>query len=62
MTRVESGDRVRATLTGREYRIGNVGAEFVTAFAPREGDCRCFAVPVDELRRDVREGRIEVLR
>jgi hypothetical protein len=60
---VERGDRIRATLTDRVYRVGRIDESEGTAavFAPPEGDCRRFVVPLDELWADVERGRIEVV-
>ena len=55
------GERLRATLTDREYRVGSTDDEQTTVFAPPEGDCRCFAVPTSELVEDIDAGRIEVI-
>jgi hypothetical protein len=61
MTRVAGGTRLRATLTGRTYRVGRTDAERTTVFAPPEGNCRCFSVPTSELVEDIDAGRIEVV-
>ena len=61
MSAVERGTRLRATVTGRTYRVGRIDDEQATVFAPTEGDCRCFAVPTSELAEDIDAGRIEVL-
>ena len=61
MSAVERGERLRATLTDREYCVGQTDDEGTTVFAPPEGDCRCFAVPTSELVEDIDAGRIEVI-
>ena len=61
MSAVERGARLRATVTGRTYRVGRIDDERATVFAPTEGDCRCFAVPTSELVEDIDAGRIEVI-
>ena len=61
MTRVAGGTRLRATLTDREYRVGQTDTERTTVFAPPEGNCRCFSVPTSELAEDIDAGRIEVI-
>ena len=55
------GERLRATLTDRTYRVGRIDDERATVFAPTEGDCRCFVVPISELAEDIDAGRIEVI-
>ena len=55
------GERLRATLTDRTYRVGQTDDEETTVFAPPEDNCRCFAVPTSELVEDINAGRIEVV-
>jgi hypothetical protein len=45
------GERLRATLTDRTYRV----------LAPRDGECRSFRAPVDRIQDDIDAGRIEVI-
>ena len=61
MRAVERGERLRATVTDRTYRVGRIDDEQTIVFAPPEGDCRCFAVPTSELLEDIDAGRIEVV-
>jgi hypothetical protein len=57
------GERLRATLTDRTYRVLSVNAETDTArvLAPRDGECRSFRAPVDRIQDDIDAGRIEVI-
>jgi hypothetical protein len=57
------GDRLEATLTGRQYRLLSIAAEAnaATVVAPPDGDCRAFSVPLDELAADLDAGKIEVV-
>ena len=58
---IETGDRLRATLTDRTYRVLGVGASQVRVVALPDGGCRAFAVASAELARDIEAGRIEVI-
>ena len=57
------GERLRATLTDRTYRVLSVNAETDTArvLAPRDGECRSFRAPVDRIQDDIDAGRIKVI-
>ena len=55
------GERLRATLTDRTYRVGQTDDEETTVFAPPEDNCRCFVVSTSELAEDIDPGRIEVI-
>ena len=61
-TGLAGGERLRATLTDRTYRVLSVNAETDTArvLAPRDGECRSFRAPVDRIQDDIDAGRIEV--
>ena len=60
MSDVERGDYLRASLTGRQYRVGAIDTE--RAVVVSERPCMTFAVPTSELAKDVATGRIEVVR